>query len=109
MYKITKAKDDTLLGITEKLNYIKRAENGCFVICPELDASGIVFKGNPYHLLGKPELEGCDTVAADPVDGGAILWMNAKTLADNDAINVDQEYRITMAEMGLNNGGGESV
>lgn len=51
MYRIIK--DGANIGLTENLNYIKQAENGCYVLCPEHDASGIVFAGTVYHLLGR--------------------------------------------------------
>lgn len=40
MFRIIK--DGASIGLTENLNYIKQAENGCYVLCPEPDASGIV-------------------------------------------------------------------
>ena len=33
MFKITK--DGATVAMTEAPNYIKQAENGCFVLCPE--------------------------------------------------------------------------
>lgn len=44
MFRIIK--DGANIGLTENLNYIKQAENGCYVLCPERDASGIVLKGH---------------------------------------------------------------
>ena len=43
MFRIIKA--GAGIGLTENLNYIKKAENGCYILCPEPDASGIVFEG----------------------------------------------------------------
>ena len=43
MFRIIKA--GAGIGLTENLNYIKKAENGCYILCPEHDASGIVFEG----------------------------------------------------------------
>ena len=60
MYRIIK--DGANIGLTENLNYIKQAENGCYVLCPEHDASGIVFAGTVYHLLGRDTLDGAETV-----------------------------------------------
>lgn len=44
MFRIIK--DGAELGLTENLNYIVQAENGCYVLCPEQNASGIVLKGH---------------------------------------------------------------
>ena len=68
MYKLSRNGES--LGMTEALTYIKTAANGCYVLCPEPEASGIVFAGAVYHLPGRPELEGADTVAVEVVDAG---------------------------------------
>lgn len=60
MYKIIK--DGTTIGLTEFLTYIKQHDNGCFVLCPEPEASGIAFDGKVYHLLGREALEGVSTL-----------------------------------------------
>ena len=53
MYRITKISDGSSLGMTEAPTYIKQADNGCFNLCPEPEASGIVISGIPFHLLGR--------------------------------------------------------
>ena len=68
MYRIIK--DGANIGLTENLNYIKQAENGCYVLCPEHDASGIVFAGTVYHLLGRDTLDGAETVSLEETDAG---------------------------------------
>ena len=35
-------KDGTSLGMTEAPTYVRQAENGCFVLCQEAEATGIV-------------------------------------------------------------------
>lgn len=89
MFRIIK--DGANLGLTENLNYIKQAENGCFVLCPEQDASGIVFEGNPYHLLGRSPLEGVETVMVERVDAGTEL---------GKANNTGGIMFVTLAEAG---------
>lgn len=71
MYKLSRNGES--LGMTEALTYIKTAANGCYVLCPEPEASGIVFAGVVYHLPGRPELAGTDTVAVEVVDAGTEL------------------------------------
>ena len=53
MFKIIKASDGTVLALTEDVTYIKKADNGCYILCPEPDASGISYAGTPYHLLDR--------------------------------------------------------
>lgn len=68
MFRISK--DGVSLGMTEAPNYIKQTENGCYNLCPEPEASGIVFEGKVYHLLDRPTLEGVDTVMLEETDAG---------------------------------------
>lgn len=89
MYKLSRNGES--LGMTEALTYIKTAANGCYVLCPEPEASGIVFAGAVYHLPGRPELEGADTVTVEVVDAGEEI---EKTNTTNGIVFV------TMAEAG---------
>ena len=56
MFKIIK--EGTSLGMTEAPIYVRQAENGCFVLCQEGQATGIAYGGTVYHLLGREALEG---------------------------------------------------
>ena len=69
MFRITK--NGVSIGMTEAPNYIRKAENGSFVLCPEPEASGIAFAGVQYHLLGRAELPGLETVMLEATDAGA--------------------------------------
>ena len=77
MYKIIK--DGTTIGLTEFLTYIKQHDNGCFVLCPEPEASGIAFDGKVYHLLGREALEGVSTVMLEEVDAGSEITKAKET------------------------------
>ena len=69
MFKITK--DGATVAMTEAPNYIKQAENGCFVLCPEAEATGIAHNGTVYHLLGRPDMAGAEiTVMLEETDAG---------------------------------------
>mgnify|MGYP000078499876 FL=1 len=69
MFRIIKA--GAGIGLTENLNYIKKAENGCYILCPEHDASGIVFEGVAYHLLGRAAMDELETVSLEQTDAGS--------------------------------------
>ena len=69
MFRISK--DGVSLGMTEAPNYIKQAENGSYILCPEPEASGIAFSGKVYHLLGREVMEGVETVVLEETDAGA--------------------------------------
>lgn len=89
MFRIIK--DGAGIGLTENLNYIKKAENGCYVLCPEHDASGIVFAGTVYHLLGRETLDGVETVSLEETDAGTEITKS------NEAGGI---VFVTMAEAG---------
>ena len=99
MYKISSA--GATLAMTEAPNYIRQAENGCFVLCAAEDAAGIVHAGTVYHLLGRPDIEGTETVTLEQTDAGGLILEARQAVADADAMNVDQEYRLTMLELGI--------
>lgn len=66
MFKIIKASDGTVLALTEDVTYIKKADNGCYILCPEPDASGISYAGMPYHLLDRDPMPMRTTAAVTP-------------------------------------------
>lgn len=77
MFKITK--DGATMAMTEAPNYIKRAENGCFILCGADEAEGVACNGTPYHLLGRPDMDGLDTVLLEEVDAGAEIYATQET------------------------------
>ena len=80
MFKITK--DGATVAMTEAPNYIKQAENGCFVLCPEAEATGIAHNGTVYHLLGRPDMAGAEiTVMLEETDAGAEIAKAASVSA----------------------------
>ena len=91
MYKIITHTGETHL--TEKPNFIRKHENGCFVLTNEAMAEGVAYNGTPYLFA--------DGVICYEVDKGADILETEKTVSDNDAMSVDQEYRLTLLELGL--------
>ena len=73
MYKIVKASDGTVLALTEDVTYIKKADNGCYILCPEPDAPGISYAGTPYHLFGRKPLDDAESVILEPTERGSGL------------------------------------
>lgn len=100
MYKITR--DGETVAMTEAPNYVRKAENGCFTLCKEAEAEGIAHGGQVFHLLGRPDMEGAvATVMLEETDAGAELMAARQQAADTDGMIVEQEYRLTMLELGL--------
>ena len=99
MFRINR--DGDCIGMTEAPNYIKQAENGSYVLCPEPEASGIAFNGVVYHLLGRDSLEGVETIMLEEIDAGAEIMAAKQQAEDTDGMIVDQEYRLTLLELDL--------
>ncbi|MBS6800529.1 MAG: hypothetical protein ACLT5P_09860 [Flavonifractor plautii] len=79
MFKIIK--DGAALGMTEAPNYVKKAENGCFVLCQEAEATGIAYGGTVYHLLGREDVEGAESVILEAADAGAEIQAAGESAA----------------------------
>ncbi len=77
MFRITKG--GVTVGMTESPNYIRQQENGCFALCPEPLASGVVFEGTVYHLMGRDALEGAETVLLEETDAGMEITKATET------------------------------
>lgn len=81
MFKIIK--EGTSLGMTEAPIYVRQAENGCFVLCQEGQATGIAYGGTVYHLLGREALEGAESVILEETDAGAEIQAAGESAANN--------------------------
>lgn len=55
-------KNGETLATVNAPTWVRLQENGCFAISNEKDANGIVVDGTVYHVLGKPDLEGHESV-----------------------------------------------
>lgn len=103
MYQIMYHETGAAFALTERPNYITRAENGCFVLCSREEATGLAWEGTPYALLGK-DLEGAaGTVLLAEADGGREIRALETAAEDTDAMLVDQELRLTLMELGIEN------
>lgn len=78
MYKIIENGDT--MAMTEAPTYVRRADNGCFVLCAEAEATGIAHAGAVYHLMGRPDLEGAAaTVMLEDTDAGEEITKASNT------------------------------
>lgn len=73
MYKIITNTGETHL--TEKPNFIRKHENGCFVLTDEATAEGVAYCGTPYLFA--------DGNVCIPFDSGIAI----KAIADSDKVN----------------------
>ena len=91
MYKIITNTGETHL--TEKITYVRQHSSGVFLITDQKRAEGVAYHGTPYLFA--------DGAICYEVDKGADILETEKTVSDNDAMSVDQEYRLTLLELGL--------
>lgn len=100
--KIIKASDGTVLALTEDVTYIKKAYNGCYILCPEPDASGISYAGTPYQLFDRDQMgDELETVMLEQTDIGSWIMESKSAIEDADEMNVDQAYRLTLLELNV--------
>lgn len=65
MYRILK--DGTPLATVTTPVWVKMQNNGCYGLCTEEQAHGIVIEGSVYHIEGRSELEGKETVSVTTI------------------------------------------
>ena len=62
--------------------YIRLLENGYYGLCDEKEAQGVVINGEPFHLEGREELAGLETVTFTEINGNFYM----KKLEDENKI-----------------------
>lgn len=91
MYKITINAGETY--ITEKPNFIRKHENGCFVPTDKDHAEGVAHQGTPYLFA--------DGVLCFEFDSGKNLSEQSDTNTLTLEIAADHEERLCMMELGI--------
>lgn len=91
MYKIITHTGETHL--TEKPNFIRKHENGCFVLTDEATAEGVAYSGTPYLFK--------DGNIVTEVDIGADLLAAQETEALTLELAADHEARLCEIELGV--------
>lgn len=104
MYKLIN--DGGCVGLTDKPTYIRPSThegNNSYILCPEPEASGIVFEGTVYHIIGREELPGVtDEIMILPADAGAEMGdTNAAVAGLKDDLATTDETAIELYEAQL--------
>ena len=98
MYKIIK--DDNVLAYVEKIRYIKKHSNGCYVQCEPGEAHGIAYDSIPYNLPGHDEITGADTVLAVQItdkEFSDAMKSNSQQVTDLQLALIDMYETIAVA------------
>ncbi|MCD8208779.1 MAG: hypothetical protein LUD72_12640 [Bacteroidales bacterium] len=81
MYRII-TKDGEEIATVEAPNYIRKADNGCFVLTERAKADGVAVDGSPYAIIGH-ELDGAaGEVIISEFDGAAQFSHQISVLED---------------------------
>ena len=91
MYKIITNTGETHL--TEKPNFIRKHENGCFVLTDKDTAEGVAYQGTSYLFA--------DGVVCYEFDSGKKLSEQVDTNALTLEIEADHEERLCLMELGI--------
>lgn len=96
---ITIYKDGNRIALVEKPNYI-RQDGDVYILCQESEAQGIAVNSVPYNLSDREPMPGLETVVVVETDGGGRIYQGDLEQANTDELIVDQEYRLTILELG---------
>ena len=91
MYKIITNTGETHLS--EKLHFIRKHENGCFVPTDEATAEGVAYIGTPYLFK--------DGNIVTEVDTGSDIIASQETEALTLELAADHEERLCLMELGI--------
>lgn len=82
--------------------WVKMQDNGSYTLCPDDEAQGVVLDGTVYHLDGRPELDGVETVVIGEISEAAYqkeqqeIIRNKAEQADVDAIAAAIERGLSL-------------
>lgn len=68
----------------ERPTYVEPLPNGSYGLCDAAQARGIAYEGEVYHLEGRPQLEGVETVTLAEVDSGMAMNRQADKIQANE-------------------------
>jgi hypothetical protein len=98
MYKIIK--NDRTIAFVDNPVFIRQLANGNYSPTDKLTATGIVVNDTIYAFNGNI-LDNKEDVSIIEINNGEKFYELENTQNETDAIIVDQEYRITLLELGV--------
>ena len=96
MYKLFS--EGAFLGYTEKLNYVKKADNGCYVATDEDSAQGLAYNSKLYSLPWKKRFEGFPVVIYQEASIEEIVAQLNATTANLDYVMMMTNTAIPVVE-----------
>ena len=87
MYKITK--DNEVLATVNTPTWVRVQANGCYGLCNADSAQGVVVDGTVYHVSGKPDMGGVETVILIEISETAYQLEQLAAKAEQASMNDD--------------------
>ncbi len=103
MYKIMK--ENTALAVVTTPVWVKMQDNGSFALCEEAEAQGVVVDGTVYHVSGRPEIEGHETVILGEITETAYQRGTGRRAGSQAAPNGHGSCRAVHSDRQRNSGG----
>ena len=94
-------KDGVRIALVINPTYICKSKNGCYALCSEGQAQGVVVDGVPYSIMGMSKMEDTEVVTLCRINGGKIIQDGITQGNDQNELMVDHEYRLTLLELGV--------
>ena len=91
-------KNDVVIITVNNPTFVFQMENGCFGLCTEEKAQGVVIDGEVFHIKGTPALEGKEDVIVEEVSETQYAVESKK--AKEEAENINAITFVTLAEAG---------
>lgn len=98
MYKIIK--DDNTVTFVDNPVFVKQLSNGNYTPVDKNIATGIVVNNVIYAFDGNI-LDNKENVSIVEINNGEKFYELEKIQNDTDALIIDQEYRLTLLELGV--------
>ena len=91
-------KNGVVLVTVNNPTYVCKMENGCFALCPEANAQGVVVEGEVFHITGRPDIEGAEDILL--VETSETEHVLAEKRAMEEANSVTAIAFVSLAEAG---------
>lgn len=91
-------KHGVVLVTVNNPTYVFQMENGCYALCPEANAQGVVIEGTVYHIAGRPEIKGAEDISLLEITETEHVLTEKKAM--EEANNATTIAFVSLAEAG---------
>lgn len=91
-------KNCVVIATVNNPTYVCKMDNGCFALCSEAEAQGVVVEGEVFHIAGRPDLEGAEDIQL--VEKNETEHVITEKRAMEETNNVTAIAFVSLAEAG---------